>query len=64
MENRHTLNSNFNFDSGPSKKLTGNAGDFIMNIFNLMEMPSTKLALYTVIATISDVNSALQTFNP
>ena len=46
-----------------SKKLMGNTSDFIMNIFNLMEIPSTKLDLCTVIATKLNVNSALQTFD-
>ena len=45
------------------QNLMGNTGDFIINIFNLMEISSTKLALYTVIATKLDVNSALQTFD-
>ena len=45
------------------QKLTGNTGDFIMNIFTLMEIPSTKLPLYTAIATKLKVSAALQTFD-
>ena len=41
--------SKFNFDSGPSKKLMGKTGDFIMNICNLIKIPSTKLALYSML---------------